>query len=86
MCHAFEAGAPHGAGPNLYGVVDRAVGKIAGFGFSKALRESSATWSVAHLDAFIENPQGVYRRNRMAFSGIRDAATRAALISPTTTH
>ena len=39
-CHAFEAGAPSAAGPNLYGVVGRVAGSLDDFPYSDALAAS----------------------------------------------
>lgn len=80
VCHPVDAGAAHAAGPNLHGVVGRAVGKVEDFRFSKRMRKAEVAWSVEHLDAFLDNPAEVYPRTRMAFAGLKDAADRAAVI------
>ena len=77
VCHSLETGAPHGVGPNLNGVIGRAVGQVEGFKFSRRMRESSKTWTAEHLDLFLENPMGVYERTRMAFSGLKKTKDRA---------
>ena len=69
-----------GAGPNLHGIAGRAVGKVEGFKFSKRMRESEAIWDDAHLDAFLADPGGVYKRTRMAFGGIKDPVDRRDVI------
>lgn len=79
-CHTYSQMNDHAAGPNLYGVVGREVGKVEGFKFSPALRKSGDTWSIEHLNAFLEHPMGVYPRNRMAFSGLKKPNDRADII------
>ena len=80
VCHSVQADKNHGAGPNLADLLNRPVGKIEGFKFSKRMRESDKRWDKAHLDSFLENPQQVYKRNRMAFGGLKDANDRKAVI------
>lgn len=79
-CHTYDKSNNHSAGPNLYGVVGRKVGLAEGFKFSPALRKSGDTWTEEHLDAFLQNPMGVYARSRMAFSGLKKPNDRADII------
>ena len=79
-CHKLEDGA-NGTGPHLYGVVDRAVGAVDGFGYSGSLVAVADTWSAENLDGFLENPKGWAPGTKMAFSGLKKATDRANLIA-----
>ncbi|WP_425408321.1 c-type cytochrome [Hyphococcus sp.] len=81
VCHTVNNGEAHRVGPNLFGIVGAEAGKQDGFAYSRAMAQSGVLWSDDNLDAFIENPQGFMRGNRMAYIGQRDAAKRAALIA-----
>jgi cytochrome c2 len=55
-CHAFEASAPDGIGPNLHGVGGRAVAGRAGYTYSSALRRADGRWTTERLRAYIGDP------------------------------
>jgi len=78
-CHSLAPNVT-GIGPTLYGVFGRKAGTLASFRFSPALKRSDITWDAKTLDSFIENPQHAVSGNRMPFSGMKEAADRAALI------
>lgn len=52
-CHNIEAGAPHRAGPNLFGILDQPAASQAGFAYSPALQSSGLSWSRASLAAWV---------------------------------
>lgn len=79
-CHTIDKGGANGIGPNLHGVVGRAVAAHDGFSYSSALKAKGGTWDAAHLDKFLEQPMKYAPGTRMAFAGIIDAADRKALI------
>jgi cytochrome c len=56
-CHSFEKGGANGTGPNLYGVVGRAVASVSGFNYSQALKEAGGAWDFERLQAYLENSQ-----------------------------
>lgn len=79
MCHAAQREQGHLAGPNLSGVVGRAVGKAAGFQYSPALADAKDTWDVKTLDLFLKAPAAARPGTAMPFTGIKKDADRAAV-------
>jgi len=79
-CHKVDG--TDGTGPHLNGVVDRAKGASAGFGYSDALLAvSDQVWSPENLNGFLENPKGYMPGTKMAFAGLPKATDRANLIA-----
>jgi len=81
ICHRDTKDGGNGLGPNLFGVVNRKAGTVAGFNYSAAMKNSGITWSTDKLDAYIEHPAAVVPGNRMAFAGISDAGQRADVVA-----
>lgn len=79
-CHAIEAGARHGIGPNLHGITGRAVAAAPDFAYSDALKAKGGVWDAAALDIWLKSPVQAIPGNRMTFAGIAEAAEREALI------
>ena len=79
-CHAIEAGAPHGTGPNLYGVVMRKSGEASGYGYSDAMASAGYAWGWEELDGFLERPKSYLNGTKMNFVGLKKAEDRAAVI------
>ncbi len=80
-CHKVEKGAPDGVGPNLHGIVGKAIASAEGFAYSTAMKTKGGNWDEATLDAYLENPRKVVPGTKMAFAGINDAEERKALIA-----
>jgi len=83
-CHNNAAGGPNMIGPNLYGVVGRAVASHPGFAYSDAMKAHAGpvpTWSLDALYEFINAPQKVVAGTKMSFAGLRDSQTRINLIA-----
>lgn len=80
-CHSVQKDAPPGMGPNLYGVVGRAAGAVAGFQHSKEFKTAmkGKAWSPELLDKWLENPQKVAKGNYMMYQQA-DPAVRSAII------
>ena len=80
-CHSFDKGGAVKAGPNLFGIVDRKAGSVAGFAYSDALKGLGKGWDYEQLDKFLTNPKTAAPGNKMAFAGIAKADQRADLIA-----
>lgn len=80
ICHVAGAGEAASVGPNLYGVVGRAVGKAANFTYSEALTAAGGIWDEARLDAFLKSPQQAVPGTAMPFQGLKSEAERRQLI------
>ncbi len=79
-CHKVEDGA-NSTGPHLYGLVDRDIASVAGFGYSGALEGAEGNWSIEALASFIENPKGFAPGTTMSFSGLKKPQDRADVIA-----
>ena len=79
-CHAIERG-QQGVGPDLHGVVGRAIGSASGYDeYSAAMKSRNGKWTVEQLDEFLRNPQQSIPGNAMGFAGIPDQKLRQALV------
>ena len=68
-CHNDQPGA---LGPNLHGVYGRKAGDLDDFRYSNAMKRADFVWDEANLKAYIADPQGKVKGNRMPFSGLRN--------------
>lgn len=80
-CHNFAKGAGNKVGPDLYGVVGRAVASEAGFNYSSALKAKGGNWTFDALNPWIENPRKDVPGTLMTFGGIPNEKQRADIIA-----
>ncbi len=80
-CHTIGAGGQALAGPNLHGIIGRAVASNPRFGYTQALIDHGGRWDAARMDAWLAAPMQVVPGTRMAFAGVRDPMERADLIA-----
>ena len=79
-CHKTEDGV-NGTGPSLFNVVDREIGKAAGFNYSAGMAGIGGTWDAATLNTFVTKPKSMISDTKMSFSGLKKEADRANLIA-----
>lgn len=84
-CHSVVPGETGLTGPNLAGVVGRAVAGAPDFAYSDALGALPArgyrVWTNTALDAFLGSPEDFAPGTAMTFVGLPDAKERADLIA-----
>lgn len=69
-CHVIDE-EKNKVGPHLVGIVGRTAGAADGFKYSKAMMESGITWDEATIAAYLADPKGYIKGNKMAFVGLK---------------
>jgi len=80
-CGACHSLARNRTGPKHCGLFGRAAGGVAGFRYSKAMRDSGIVWTRDTLDAFLKDPRGLVPGTRMGYAGVDKSRDRADLIA-----
>jgi len=81
LCHNLGKGQGNKIGPDLYGVVGRAVASEAGFSYSAALKAKGGTWTFDALNTWLINPRADVPGTLMTFAGISNEHQRADVIA-----
>ena len=82
-CHSLDPAERGLPGPNLSGLIGRAVGGAAEFDYSPVLRKArdeGLRWDAKRLEAFLADPAAMFPGLWMSMRGIEDAAERQALV------
>jgi cytochrome c len=80
-CQACHSLTRNRTGPKHCGLLGRAAGGVAGYRYSKALKDSGIVWTPESLDRFLENPFQAVPGTRMGYAGVKDPQERADLIA-----
>ncbi|MFV0624225.1 c-type cytochrome [Sphingomonas sp. ac-8] len=80
-CHTVNQGGANGIGPNLWGVVGKPHGHLAGFAYSDALKSVPGNWDFDALDAWLTSPRKYAPGTKMTFAGLGNAEDRANVVA-----
>jgi cytochrome c len=81
ICHNLQEGQGPKVGPDLYGVVGRAVASVASFNYTAALKAKGGTWTFDALNTWLTDPRADVPGTAMTFAGIANEKQRADLIA-----
>jgi cytochrome c len=70
-CHNDQPGA---LGPSLKGVVGRKAATLDNFRYSGPMLRANLIWTPENLHAYIADPQGKVKGNRMPYGGLTNSA------------
>jgi cytochrome c len=82
-CHSLDPAERNLPGPNLSGVIGRAIGGAAEFDYSPVLRKArdeGLRWDAKRLETFLADPAAMFPGLWMSMRGIEDATERQALV------
>lgn len=81
ICHTLTKDGIQKLGPNLYDILDKPAGKVAGYKYSDAMLNSGLTWNATTFTDFITKPKKFVKGTKMGFKGVRKASQRADLLA-----
>ena len=79
-CHSIIKGGKNNIGPALYNVVNRQVGVVSDYKYSKALTEYGKNWTFEELNGYLIRPAKWIKGTKMAFAGLKKEKDRASVI------
>tara|TARA_X000001036_G_C20597418_1_gene773510 strand:+ start:25 stop:567 length:543 start_codon:yes stop_codon:yes gene_type:complete len=79
-CHSIVKGGKNNIGPALYNVINRNVGDVSDYKYSKALSEYGKKWTFEELNGYLIKPAKWIKGTKMAFAGLRKEKDRASVI------
>ena len=80
-CHTNAKGGENKVGPNLWNIVGRPVGQVAGFAYSDAVKGKGGNWTWENLAGYLNDPRGYMPGNKMAFAGLPDPADLSEMLA-----
>ena len=81
-CHDFSKGGPNKVGPNLWDVVGRPMGSVAGYAYSDGMKAmGTKPWGYEELNTWLLAPSAFIKGTKMSFGGIKKDEDRANVIA-----
>ena len=69
-CHSFSLPIKNKVGPSLAKLLDRKIGKVQGYNYSKSFKAIDNSWSYENLYFFLKNPKSWAPGTKMSYRGI----------------
>lgn len=85
-CHNADKGGANALGPNLWGVLGKPHGHVAGFAYSDALKGKAGNWDWNSLSDWLKSPKAYAPGTKMTFAGLSKPEDRANLIAFLNAH
>ena len=79
-CHSFNAGGPNKVGPNLWNVLNREMGQVEDYKYSKALTAFGGEWNFSSLNKFLLKPKEYIKGTKMNYAGLKKEKDRANIL------
>jgi len=79
-CHTFKKAGKNKVGPNLYAIMGKDRASVAKFNYSAAIKKMGGKWGFEDMDQFLTKPKVFMPKTKMAFTGLKKAGDRAAVI------
>ena len=79
-CHSFNAGGANKVGPNLWNIVNRDMGTVENYKYSKALSAFGGKWDYSSLNQFLLKPKKYIKGTKMNYTGLKKDKDRANII------
>ncbi len=71
VCHNFSLPHKNKIGPSLALLLDREIGLLEGYKYSKAFKSIEDSWNLINLYNFLENPKKWLPGTKMSYKGIK---------------
>ncbi|MBJ57960.1 MAG: hypothetical protein CMP24_06960 [Rickettsiales bacterium] len=70
-CHEFKLPHKNKIGPSLALLIDRRIGTIEGYKYSKTFKQMDGDWNLVNLYYFLKNPKEWAPGTKMSYKGIK---------------
>jgi len=80
-CHTITNGGGNGIGPNLYGVLGKKHGHMAGFAYSSGMLAKAGNWDFEGMNEWLKSPKKYVDGTKMSFAGLSKPEDRANIIA-----
>ena len=79
-CHTYKKDGANKVGPNLWNVLNREMGQVDGYKYSKALMAFGGKWDYSSLNQFLLKPKEYMKGTKMNYAGLKKEKDRANIL------